>query len=57
MFLGLDVPLVLLQSDDLTSLVVVMLYDLQDRKFEARSIPEDEEAVAEVQEVERYLCR
>uniref|UniRef100_A0A670XMD2 NOP2/Sun RNA methyltransferase family member 7 n=1 Tax=Pseudonaja textilis TaxID=8673 RepID=A0A670XMD2_PSETE len=39
-------------SDDLTSLVVVMLYDLQDRKFEARSIPEDEETVAEVQEVE-----
>uniref|UniRef100_A0A670XV55 NOP2/Sun RNA methyltransferase family member 7 n=1 Tax=Pseudonaja textilis TaxID=8673 RepID=A0A670XV55_PSETE len=34
------------------NLVVVMLYDLQDRKFEARSIPEDEETVAEVQEVE-----
>uniref|UniRef100_A0A8C6YC98 NOP2/Sun RNA methyltransferase family member 7 n=1 Tax=Naja naja TaxID=35670 RepID=A0A8C6YC98_NAJNA len=32
-------------SDDLTSLVVVMLYDLQDRKFEAQ-----------VQEVEHYLC-
>ncbi|ETE59486.1 putative methyltransferase NSUN7 [Ophiophagus hannah] len=43
-------------SDDLTSLVVVMLYDLQDRKFEARLIPEDEETVAEVQEVEHYLC-
>uniref|UniRef100_J3SCT3 Putative methyltransferase NSUN7-like n=1 Tax=Crotalus adamanteus TaxID=8729 RepID=J3SCT3_CROAD len=43
-------------SDDLTSLVVVVLYDLQDRKFEARSVPEDEESIAEVQEVERYLC-
>uniref|UniRef100_A0A8C5S470 NOP2/Sun RNA methyltransferase family member 7 n=1 Tax=Laticauda laticaudata TaxID=8630 RepID=A0A8C5S470_LATLA len=43
-------------SDDLTSLVVVMLYDLQDRKFEVRSIPEDEETVSEVQEVEHYLC-
>ncbi|KAM6439953.1 putative methyltransferase NSUN7 isoform 1-T3 [Liasis olivaceus] len=43
-------------SDDLTSLVVVMLYDLQDRKFEARSNLEDEETIAEVQEIEHYLC-
>ncbi|XP_033015571.1 putative methyltransferase NSUN7 [Lacerta agilis] len=43
-------------SDQLTSLVVVMLYDLQDRKFEARDNIDDEEQIAEVQEVERYLC-
>ncbi|XP_053112959.1 putative methyltransferase NSUN7 [Hemicordylus capensis] len=42
-------------SDDLTSLVVVMLYDLQDRKFEARYIDEEEETIAEVQEVENHL--
>ncbi|KAH0616239.1 hypothetical protein JD844_027212 [Phrynosoma platyrhinos] len=42
--------------DELTSLVIVMLYDLQDRKFEARCNADDEEPIAEVQEVERYLC-
>ncbi|NXE13275.1 NSUN7 methyltransferase, partial [Lophotis ruficrista] len=41
--------------DELTSLLVVMLYDLQDRKFQAREIFDDEEPVAEVQEIERYL--
>ncbi|KAM6075628.1 putative methyltransferase NSUN7 [Chlamydotis macqueenii] len=41
--------------DDLTSLLVVMLYDLQDRKFRARDIFDDEEPVAEVQKIERYL--
>ncbi|NXT83965.1 NSUN7 methyltransferase, partial [Zapornia atra] len=40
--------------DDLTSLLVVMLYDLQDRKFRTREICE-EEPIAEVQTVERYL--
>ncbi|NXK12522.1 NSUN7 methyltransferase, partial [Herpetotheres cachinnans] len=40
--------------DELTSLLVVMLYDLQDRKFQAREIFE-EEPVAEVQKIERYL--
>ncbi|XP_062992482.1 putative methyltransferase NSUN7 [Elgaria multicarinata webbii] len=43
-------------SDQLTSLVVVMLYDLQDRKFEARCNTDDENPIAEVQEVEHYLC-
>ncbi|XP_060634418.2 putative methyltransferase NSUN7 isoform X1 [Anolis sagrei] len=43
-------------SDELTSLVVVMLYDLQDRKFEARCNIDDDEPIPEVQEVERYLC-
>ncbi|KAF7248326.1 putative methyltransferase NSUN7 [Varanus komodoensis] len=42
--------------DELTSLVVVMLYDLQDRKFEARFNIDNEEPIAEVQEVEHYLC-
>ncbi|NXV76216.1 NSUN7 methyltransferase, partial [Atlantisia rogersi] len=41
--------------DDLTSLLVVMLYDLQDRKFRAREIFDEEEPIAEVQTVERYL--
>nr|XP_056711600.1 putative methyltransferase NSUN7 [Euleptes europaea] len=42
--------------DELTSLVVVMLYDLQDRKFEARqNIDDDEDSITEVQQVECYL--
>ncbi|NXE75872.1 NSUN7 methyltransferase, partial [Cochlearius cochlearius] len=41
--------------DELTSLLVVMLYDLQDRKFQAREIFDEEEPVAEVQKIERYL--
>ncbi|KAJ7414488.1 putative methyltransferase NSUN7 [Willisornis vidua] len=43
--------------DELTSLLVVMLYDLQGRKFEARKIFDEEEHVAEVQEVGHYLFR
>ncbi|KFV96190.1 Putative methyltransferase NSUN7, partial [Eurypyga helias] len=43
--------------DELTSLLVVMLYDLQDRKFQAREIFDEEEPVAEVQKIERYLYR
>ncbi|NXS85174.1 NSUN7 methyltransferase, partial [Erpornis zantholeuca] len=41
--------------DELTSLLVVMLYDLQDRKFQERDIFGEEELVAEVREVEQYL--
>ncbi|KAM7112252.1 putative methyltransferase NSUN7 [Ciconia maguari] len=41
--------------DELTSLLVVMLYDLQDRKFQAREIFHEEEPVAEVRKIERYL--
>ncbi|XP_028939276.2 putative methyltransferase NSUN7 isoform X2 [Ornithorhynchus anatinus] len=40
---------------DLTSLVVVMLYDFQDRKFQARLVSDNEEPIAEVQEVENHL--
>ncbi|NWI84909.1 NSUN7 methyltransferase, partial [Pitta sordida] len=45
--------------DELTSLLVVMLYDLQDRKFQARKIFKEEEPIEEVQEVAHYLysCR
>ncbi|XP_038256738.1 putative methyltransferase NSUN7 isoform X3 [Dermochelys coriacea] len=32
-----------------------MLYDLQDRKFQARQISEEEESIPEVRDVERYL--
>uniref|UniRef100_A0A8C3THK6 NOP2/Sun RNA methyltransferase family member 7 n=1 Tax=Chelydra serpentina TaxID=8475 RepID=A0A8C3THK6_CHESE len=41
--------------DELTSLIVVMLYDLQDRKFQARQISDEEESIPEVRDVERYL--
>ncbi|KAM8808134.1 putative methyltransferase NSUN7 [Eudromia elegans] len=41
--------------DELTSLLVVMLYDLQDRKFQAREIVAEEEPVAEVRKIEHYL--
>ncbi|NWX32493.1 NSUN7 methyltransferase, partial [Notiomystis cincta] len=43
--------------DELTSLLVVMLYDLQDRKFRERKIFAEEELVTEVQEVGDYLYR
>ncbi|XP_051472897.1 putative methyltransferase NSUN7 [Apus apus] len=41
--------------DELTSLLVVMLYDLQDRKFQARDIFDKEEPVAEVKKIEHYF--
>ncbi|KAM6362622.1 putative methyltransferase NSUN7 isoform 2-T12 [Alca torda] len=41
--------------DELTSLLVVMLYDLQERKFQAREIFDEEEPVAEVRKIEHYL--
>uniref|UniRef100_A0A8C6ZQL5 NOP2/Sun RNA methyltransferase family member 7 n=1 Tax=Nothoprocta perdicaria TaxID=30464 RepID=A0A8C6ZQL5_NOTPE len=41
--------------NELTSLLVVMLYDLQDRKFQAREIVDEEEPVAEVRKIEHYL--
>ncbi|NXQ34010.1 NSUN7 methyltransferase, partial [Alaudala cheleensis] len=43
--------------DELTSLLVVMLYDLQDRRFQKRKIFAEEEVVAEVQEIGHYLYR
>ncbi|NWQ67749.1 NSUN7 methyltransferase, partial [Neopipo cinnamomea] len=43
--------------DELTSLLVVMLYDLQDRKFEARKVIDEEEPIEEVQEIGHYLYR
>ncbi|NXT62533.1 NSUN7 methyltransferase, partial [Chaetops frenatus] len=43
--------------DELTSLLVVMLYDLQDRKFQKWKIFAEEEVVAEVQEIGHYLYR
>ncbi|XP_008945590.1 PREDICTED: putative methyltransferase NSUN7, partial [Merops nubicus] len=41
--------------DELTSLLVVMLHDLQDRKFQAREIFDEEEPIAEVKKIEHYL--
>ncbi|XP_065592205.1 putative methyltransferase NSUN7 [Cyrtonyx montezumae] len=43
--------------DELTSLLLVMLYDLQDRKFEVRVISDEEESIAEVQQIEQFLYR
>ncbi|XP_041346121.1 putative methyltransferase NSUN7 [Pyrgilauda ruficollis] len=43
--------------DELTSLLVVMLCDLQDRKFQKRKVFAEEELVAEVQEIGHYLYR
>ncbi|XP_065489196.1 putative methyltransferase NSUN7 isoform X1 [Caloenas nicobarica] len=43
--------------EELTSLLVVMLYDLQDRKFRAREIFDEEEPVPEVRKIECYLYR
>ncbi|XP_045689973.1 putative methyltransferase NSUN7 [Phyllostomus hastatus] len=41
--------------DHLNSLIIVMLYDFQDRKFQARLLADHEESIAEVQEVENLL--
>ncbi|NXM78087.1 NSUN7 methyltransferase, partial [Serilophus lunatus] len=41
--------------DEFTSLLVVMLYDLQDRKFRERKIFHEEETIEDVQEVGCYL--
>ncbi|OXB63589.1 hypothetical protein ASZ78_014214 [Callipepla squamata] len=43
--------------DELTSLLLVMLYDLQDREFEVRAISDEEEPIAEVQQIEHFLYR
>uniref|UniRef100_A0A286XGR2 NOP2/Sun RNA methyltransferase family member 7 n=1 Tax=Cavia porcellus TaxID=10141 RepID=A0A286XGR2_CAVPO len=39
----------------LNSLIIVMLYDFQDRKFQTRVLPDNEESISEVQEVEDLL--
>ncbi|KAG2465939.1 NSUN5 methyltransferase, partial [Polypterus senegalus] len=44
----------ILEPDDLNSLVVVMLYDFQDRKFQPRVCCSDEE-IEDVRQVEKYL--
>ncbi|XP_003800740.1 putative methyltransferase NSUN7 isoform X1 [Otolemur garnettii] len=41
--------------DHLSSLIIVMLYDFQDRKFQTRVLSDDEESISEVQEVENLL--
>ncbi|OCT99451.1 hypothetical protein XELAEV_18005233mg [Xenopus laevis] len=42
--------------DEMTSLVMVMLYDFQDKKFQPRCLSRTEETIEEVQEVEQLLC-
>ncbi|XP_054996108.1 putative methyltransferase NSUN7 [Sorex araneus] len=41
--------------DQLNSLIIVMLYDFQDRKFQPRLLFDNEEAIGEVQEIEAFL--
>ncbi|XP_037386137.1 putative methyltransferase NSUN7 isoform X2 [Talpa occidentalis] len=41
--------------DHLSCLIIVMLYDFQDRKFQPRLLSDNEESVMEVQEVENLL--
>ncbi|XP_004681545.2 PREDICTED: putative methyltransferase NSUN7 [Condylura cristata] len=41
--------------DHLSCLIMVMLYDFQDRKFQPRLLSDNEESVMEVQEVENLL--
>ncbi|XP_040822258.1 putative methyltransferase NSUN7 [Ochotona curzoniae] len=41
--------------DHLNSLIIVMLYDFQDRKFQTRVLSDNEEPLSEVQEVENLL--
>ncbi|XP_016864100.1 putative methyltransferase NSUN7 isoform X1 [Homo sapiens] len=41
--------------DHLSSLIIVMLYDFQDRKFQTRVLSDNEEPISEVQEVENLL--
>ncbi|XP_055102425.1 putative methyltransferase NSUN7 isoform X3 [Symphalangus syndactylus] len=41
--------------DHLSSLIIVMLYDFQDRKFQTRVLSDNEESISEVQEVENLL--
>ncbi|KAM5282146.1 putative methyltransferase NSUN7 isoform 2-T4 [Hipposideros larvatus] len=41
--------------DHLSSLIIVMLYDFQDRKFQARFLSDNEDSITEVQEVENLL--
>ncbi|KAB1281847.1 putative methyltransferase NSUN7 [Camelus dromedarius] len=41
--------------DHLNSLIIVMLYDFQDRKFQGRLLSDNEESIAEVLEVENLL--
>ncbi|KAG8453613.1 hypothetical protein GDO86_000299, partial [Hymenochirus boettgeri] len=42
--------------DEMTSLVMVMLYDFQDRKFQPRCLPHSELKIEEVQDVETLLA-
>ncbi|XP_055981502.1 putative methyltransferase NSUN7 [Sorex fumeus] len=41
--------------DQLNSLIIVMLYDFQERKFQPRLLSDNEEAIGEVQEIELFL--
>ncbi|XP_068134579.1 putative methyltransferase NSUN7 isoform X2 [Hyperolius riggenbachi] len=41
--------------DEMTSLVVVMLYDFQDRKFQPRAVSNKDEVIEDVREIEAFL--
>uniref|UniRef100_A0A4W3IBV7 NOP2/Sun RNA methyltransferase family member 7 n=1 Tax=Callorhinchus milii TaxID=7868 RepID=A0A4W3IBV7_CALMI len=42
-------------STDLTGLVMVMLYDFQNRKFQPRSVCEADDVIADVRDIEQHL--
>lgn len=45
------------QPDERMSLLAVMLYDFQDRKFHIRELQGDQELIHEVRDVEDFLVR
>lgn len=45
------------QPDERMSLLAVMLYDFQDRKFHIRELQGDQELIHEVRDVEDFLIR
>lgn len=47
----------LLESDERMSLLAVMLYDFQDRKFNTRELQDRQEVIHEVRDMEEFLLR
>lgn len=47
----------MLESDERMSLLAVMLYDFQDRKFNTRELQGRQEVIHEVRDMEEFLLR
>lgn len=50
-------PPKLLESDERMSLLAVLLFDFQDRKFNTRELQGQQEVIHEVREMEEFLLR